>query len=528
MDMIQSFWTNNIDSLEKLKMGWPETKYNLISWTLSAKSILKYYDNITLYTDDFGEEVLINKLHLPYTKVIKNYNTYENKYPPSIWAIMKMQTYKWHKNPFIHIDGDVYIYNKFPNKFLGANLIAQNLEINFKPYIGIINKIKKHYKCIPNEIKDIKLNNLELDPIIAVNCGIFGGNNLNFIKEYVSFSELFLEINKEYLSQDGKYLNHIIEQYFLYLLASRNKISIESLIDIPTTNESMFHFTNFPSLSLLSYYIHMMNGKNYSISLNEMEWKIKLDYRESYRLILSICKNKSKANSLKDKLNTNNIYYRSLNLLNSINNNRNNFAIYKLNNFKKYAINFLKNNLVPNDIILRWKELYEFESFKNKFIRMVCNNNLAIKSKIFKNITYLEKIKCSNNFIYSKLSLSKYSGIIDCKYNWAEKKEFKSQVESAHQYHNNLIVKPSFFRVFLIYLPNQMEIREYIGDTIDNELIETLISRRKISIIEILNIIQNKFKVDNYNFNKFNKFLINKILFLTWHGIVNIENKSFS
>ena len=41
----------------------------MMSWVLSCLSLRNYYDDVELYTDKLGYELLIEKLRLPYTYV---------------------------------------------------------------------------------------------------------------------------------------------------------------------------------------------------------------------------------------------------------------------------------------------------------------------------------------------------------------------------------------------------------------------------------------------------------------------------
>ena len=49
--------------------GWKHPELHFMSWALSCLSLREHYDDVTLYTDSAGYDVLINKLRLPYTRV---------------------------------------------------------------------------------------------------------------------------------------------------------------------------------------------------------------------------------------------------------------------------------------------------------------------------------------------------------------------------------------------------------------------------------------------------------------------------
>ena len=105
MKIIQTFWSAGKSPLNHT-YGWPHAEYNLMSWTLSCCSLREHYDDVELYTDQRGYDVLIGMLRLPYTKVHVVYN--DNLCLPHHWAYAKIMTYSMQDTPFLHVDGDMY------------------------------------------------------------------------------------------------------------------------------------------------------------------------------------------------------------------------------------------------------------------------------------------------------------------------------------------------------------------------------------------------------------------------------------
>ena len=84
MKIIQSFWTDNKNSLTD-SYGWLLPIFNYLSWIISCNQLRRYYDDVTLVTDSQEYDVLINKLHLPYTDVIVSLDCL-NHYNPNLFA----------------------------------------------------------------------------------------------------------------------------------------------------------------------------------------------------------------------------------------------------------------------------------------------------------------------------------------------------------------------------------------------------------------------------------------------------------
>ena len=123
MKIIQSFWSGKNNDIRDNR-GWLSYEYHWLGWILSCNQIRKFYDEVELYTDSFGYEVLIEKLQLPYTKVHVVLDEM-NEYPKDLWAIAKIKAYQLQDKPFLHVDGDVFIWEKFDEELLKQDIIVQ-------------------------------------------------------------------------------------------------------------------------------------------------------------------------------------------------------------------------------------------------------------------------------------------------------------------------------------------------------------------------------------------------------------------
>ena len=85
-----------------------------------------------LYTDSAGYHILIEVLGLPYTKTHVVFDDF--KCLPHHWALAKIKTYSMQTEPFIHVDGDIYVPKPLPKDVEDAPLVAQNREIGTSYY----------------------------------------------------------------------------------------------------------------------------------------------------------------------------------------------------------------------------------------------------------------------------------------------------------------------------------------------------------------------------------------------------------
>lgn len=177
MRFIQTLWCGGKPLLNN-SFGWIHPEYNLMSWALSCLSISQHYD-VSLYTDREGKNMLIDKLKLPYKDVKVIFDDFVAL--PHHWALSKIKTYSIQKEPFIHIDGDIYVPNALPKRILKAGLIAQNREIGTVYYRRMMDRILKQDNIkLPDYIKE----GLKNESISSYNMGFFGGKDINFIHEY--------------------------------------------------------------------------------------------------------------------------------------------------------------------------------------------------------------------------------------------------------------------------------------------------------------------------------------------------------
>ena len=107
MKIVQSFWSGSQKEFTN-SYGWFSYKYNWMSWILSCHQLAKHHKEVELYTDQFGYDILIKKLQLPYTKVHVVLDEL-NHYNKDLWAIAKIKTFQLQKEPFLHVDGDVFV-----------------------------------------------------------------------------------------------------------------------------------------------------------------------------------------------------------------------------------------------------------------------------------------------------------------------------------------------------------------------------------------------------------------------------------
>ena len=257
MRFVQTLWCGG-KSLSDYSFGWLNQESHLMSWALSCLSISKHYD-VALYTDTEGKHMLVDRLKLPYKEV---HVVYEDlAVLPHHWAIAKIKTYTLQEEPFIHVDGDIYIPNPLPDDILKAGLVAQNREIGTKYYRRMVDRMLSFGTIkLPRYIEQ----GLEEESISSYNMGIFGGNDVDFIHEYCDEALRFVrdnDINNATLPHSRVVCNIFFEQIIFAAFADLKKREVASVLgrDVKDEGYSGFEFCDLAYYEQRAFF-HLLGG----------------------------------------------------------------------------------------------------------------------------------------------------------------------------------------------------------------------------------------------------------------------------
>ena len=289
MKIIQTFWTGPASAGDKIfdfKGGWLSSEYHWMSWSLSCLQLRKFYDDVELITDSRGKTILIDTLNLPYTKVSTALDGALDKYPHQLWSLAKIFSYNTQCTPFLHLDGDVFIWQPLDEQINNASIISQNKEENIFYYRDMLTDVGKYFKYISPSLKNI----FPLpETIYASNTGIFGGNDLAFIKEYCSAAFELVDRNQE-LPQyvTNPQFNFLFEQCLLYYMAKEKGIDIDYVmreIEDSPKYENYVRFMDVPFIQL----IHPVGGyKKMPLTCDRLARRLRKEYPEYYYEIINL------------------------------------------------------------------------------------------------------------------------------------------------------------------------------------------------------------------------------------------------
>jgi hypothetical protein len=257
-----------------------------MSWALSCLQLKKIYGNITLHSNSAGAELLVETLKLPYSEV---YTTHDALKLPdlNLWALPKIYTYALQNKPFLHIDGDVFLFDKLPDQLLQSPLIAQNIEVSTEYYSSTQKQLMKHLTYFPSCVKNDFYSGI---PVSAVNAGILGGSDIDFIKYYTTEAINYINRNVSHLqSINTDRFNVFFEQHLFYSLANEQNKSIQYLFNDIFEDRGYLYLGNFHEVPLERTYLHLLGHyKKDEQTCLQMASKLRELYPEYYYRIIDL------------------------------------------------------------------------------------------------------------------------------------------------------------------------------------------------------------------------------------------------
>lgn len=417
MNYIQSLFIRDDQNPFENTFGWFSPHYHLMSWALSCLSIREQLGSVSLFCNRKAKELLIDVLNLPYDEV---HETMEGWNPPhpQLWALSKIHTYSLQKKPFLHIDGDVYLFEKLPDRIKSAEIAAQNIEEFTDYYYSFMGPINRKFTYKPDcVIEDFeKQENLH-----ALNAGILGGCNIDFFQRYTAEAFKYVDANIQSLNKiDANRFNVFFEQHLCYKMADEANLKVEYLLPQSYRDNSYLGLDKFHDIqSKQTTYFHLLgNYKADEFTCQQMAKTLHGLYPHYYYKIISLFPALVREHQdINDKIECQNSFKKGK------------YLIEKRveNNSSKYF------NWTPNGM----QSLHEidFKSFKeqvNKFLTIRKNYSLA----------YLDERDYSSHKWYydifnnrKKIQCSPVIHVIHSKYDWG--KIYRSSKTSGIAYYND-------------------------------------------------------------------------------------------
>lgn len=290
MKIIQTYWTTDKDKNPFESCGGVLSPVvHWMMWGLSCAKFKEHYGDVVLYTDTLGKQVF-EEFGIPFSRIIVSHEKgFMQRVDPKLWAYAKIYTYSLQSEPFLHVDGDVVIWDKLPKRIEKAQVAAQCLEYNWPIYRECVEDFKHLSKRPGPEWVDWGEKNPS-----GYNMGIFGGSDIPFIQDYCKKAfDFYIEHGEELSSliKINRNTNVLPEQYLLYadVLKQRKKVSMLSKKPMDTPLQLSAH-TNIFEIPAKSKFFHAIGGAKKSSLVNDfVSYVLKKEYPALWEKIVSVC-----------------------------------------------------------------------------------------------------------------------------------------------------------------------------------------------------------------------------------------------
>lgn len=272
---VMSFWTRFRNSPKEII-----TKKDLYMWSLSFMQTRRFFLKTTFICDKMSEYIFIDKLKLPFDEIRIELDSFIEPELEWLWAVGKTYVYSIMREPFVHLDADIFINQSFDSRFLNRDILVQtpetfSLKNGGKVMAYDFDCYKKVFKNLPDFINNYMYDENQL----SYNFGVFGGNDLNFIKKYTDLSFKVLRDNQESLNnvkdKIGIIYSIFLEQYIFSCLSQKCNYKVSSLYSFLSQGNQNNKYIN----TLEREFEHFAGACKHWPSIEKLiEDKLKLEY----------------------------------------------------------------------------------------------------------------------------------------------------------------------------------------------------------------------------------------------------------
>jgi len=219
MRAVWSFWSKPF--LGEKGRIWRSPFHHLLAWGLSLRLARRHFPETMLVTDTPGKALLVDSLGLSFTHISTELDQLGD-IDSGWWALGKLAAYRMQQQPFIHLDTDVFLWKPLPAGMLSASVFAQCREEHppLDSWCGpedVERAFLTHSIPLPAEWEWSRSRRLHC--YREANCGIMGGNHIEFIHYYADLA-IDLVLNSVNASAwemfpDHAGYNMVVEQFLL-------------------------------------------------------------------------------------------------------------------------------------------------------------------------------------------------------------------------------------------------------------------------------------------------------------------------
>jgi hypothetical protein len=218
MRAVWSFWSRPFEGY--YKGAWLSEYHHLLAWVISLNVARRHYPDTLLVTDIAGKRLLVDQLGLPFVSVS---TALERLHDIDIcwWALGKLVAYALQREPFVHIDTDVFLWKRLPAWLEETPVIAQHPEYftvgdGCYPLDSVESAMRDTGGRLPEEWLWTHARGQQQR---SENCGICGGADVEFLNYYAELATMVAlrpENQAGWKTRHNTWVhNMMVEQYLL-------------------------------------------------------------------------------------------------------------------------------------------------------------------------------------------------------------------------------------------------------------------------------------------------------------------------
>ncbi|HXI22238.1 MAG TPA: DUF6734 family protein [Pyrinomonadaceae bacterium] len=288
MRAVWSLWTKPYSA--GLGSGWYSEWHHWLAWGLSVYTARQHYPQTCLVTDDDGARLLVDELQLPFDEVSTGLNALRD-HNPEWWSLGKVEAYRRQREPFVHVDADVFLWKSLPSHLTTADVFAQHPEpdtpgvVSYHPAdlesaIG-----RPNGGWLPKEWIWYR-RNAQVEQ--GQCCGVLGGNRVDFINHYAESALQLVAAARnrkalQALAGKGAHML-LVEQYLLTACVEyhhQSKSSPYRGIEIRHVFPTISDAFN-PDRATEAGFTHLVGAKRNALVSRDLELRVQCDLPNYY------------------------------------------------------------------------------------------------------------------------------------------------------------------------------------------------------------------------------------------------------
>jgi hypothetical protein len=283
---VWSFWSRPFRDFHR--RTWASERHHLLAWALSVETARRHYPDTALVTDSDGARLLVDALGLPFAQVSTQLDGLAGC-DPEWWVLGKLHAYRVQERPFLHLDGDVFLWNALPPDVAVGAVIAQNPESFdfdgedswYRPR-AVEAAVVEAGGWLPEEWRRFTASRTGA----ALCCGILGGHRTDMLREFADRAIRIIghPANAPAWSRldDRIGSNILFEQYFLAAFLAFHGIAPRCLFDSAVESWD-------PEAARRIGYTHLIGGSKSDPDLaRRLEARVRRDHPEYHERILRL------------------------------------------------------------------------------------------------------------------------------------------------------------------------------------------------------------------------------------------------